>query len=89
MTKSSKLKKKQESNVSADNNSVAVGKVEIGGSVSGDIQIANTINNFEALKTTYGLFTIPQPVTDFMGREEELAQLKSSFEKGAIISGLS
>ncbi len=89
MTKSSKPKKKQEANVSAENNSVAVGNVEIGGSVGGNFQIGNITNNFETLKTTYGLFTIPQPVTDFTGREEELAQLKASFEKGAIISGLS
>ena len=43
----------------------------------------------ETIKTTYGLFTIPQPVTDFTGREAELAGLKASFTNGAIITGLS
>ncbi|MEP7135754.1 MAG: tetratricopeptide repeat protein [Chloroflexota bacterium] len=37
----------------------------------------------------YGLFTIPQPLTDFTGREQELNQLKESFLRGAIITGLS
>ncbi len=80
MAKSSKPKKKQEADI------------HVGGSVIGDnivIGSHNKITFQEVLKTTYGLFTIPQPVTDFTGREEELAQLKASFEKGTIISGLS
>ncbi|HXF86288.1 MAG TPA: tetratricopeptide repeat protein [Anaerolineales bacterium] len=34
------------------------------------------------------LVTIPPPVSDFIGREDELAQLKASFERGALISGV-
>lgn len=34
------------------------------------------------------LFTIPPPVTDFTGREEELKKLKNSFSNGAIITGV-
>jgi hypothetical protein len=67
-------------------------KIHVGGDVIGDnivIGHGNTINFQEALKTTYGLFTIPQPVTDFTGREAELAELKASFTNGAIITGLS
>ncbi len=89
MTKSSKPKKKQEASANADNNSIAIGKIGIGGDVSGNIQVANIINNFETTKTTYGLFTIPAPVTDFTGREAELEGLKASFTNGAIITGLS
>jgi tetratricopeptide (TPR) repeat protein len=39
--------------------------------------------------TALALFTIPQPVTDFAGRETELTQLRDSFTNGAIITGVS
>lgn len=64
MTKSSKPKNKQTQT-----------SVHVNGNVSGTNVVfgdGNTINVQEVLKTTYGLFTIPQPVTDFTGREEEL-----------------
>ena len=35
------------------------------------------------------LFTIPPPMTDFTGRDEELKKLKGSFANGAIITGVS
>ena len=66
--------------------------IHVGGGVTGDHIIIgndNTVNVQEVLKTTYGLFTIPLPVTDFTGREVELAGLKASFTNGAIITGLS
>jgi tetratricopeptide (TPR) repeat protein len=83
MSKSSKPKKKQKASINAN--------INIGGDVSGSNIIVghDNIINIEALKTTYGLFTIPQPVTDFTGREAELAGLKASFANGAIITGLS
>jgi len=46
-------------------------------------------NVLPQITTSYGLFTIPQPVTDFTGREQELTQLKESFSRGAIIIGVS
>ncbi len=64
MTKPSKPKKKQEASISAN--------INIDGDVSGNIIVGHgNIINIEALKTTYGLFTIPQPVTDFTVRETE------------------
>jgi len=81
MNKSSKTKKQKEQPA-----------IHVGGGVTGDHIIIgndNTVNVQEVLKTTYGLFTIPQPVTDFTGREAELAGLKASFTNGAIITGLS
>jgi len=35
------------------------------------------------------LFTIPSPVQDFTGREEELKQLISKFDRGVVITGIS
>ncbi|MGC8856936.1 MAG: hypothetical protein ACP5QU_09060, partial [Anaerolineae bacterium] len=35
------------------------------------------------------LFTILPPVSDFIGREKELETLKASFQRGALITGLS
>ncbi|MBK8615929.1 MAG: hypothetical protein IPN96_02215 [Anaerolineales bacterium] len=78
MTKSTKPKK--QSNTRIEGN--VTGKNVIIGN-------DNTINVQEAIKTAYGLLTIPSPVTDFTGREAELAQLKSAFTNGAIITGLS
>ena len=78
MTKSTKPKK--QSNTRIEGN-VTGGNVIIGND--------NTINVQETIKTAYGLLTIPSPVTDFTGREAELAQLKSAFTNGAIITGLS
>jgi tetratricopeptide (TPR) repeat protein len=66
--------------------------VHVDGNVSGtNVMFGNnnTINNIEAAKTEYALFTIPPPVTDFTGRETELAQLKASFTNGAVITGVS
>ena len=34
------------------------------------------------------LFTVPKPVDDFTGRKAELDEIKSSFERGAYISGM-
>ncbi|GAB4559694.1 MAG: hypothetical protein Fur0016_23930 [Anaerolineales bacterium] len=48
----------------------------------------NTIN-VEAIKTVSSLFTIPPPVSDFIGRARELETLKASFQRGALITGLS
>ncbi len=82
MSKSSKPKK-QEPNIKA--------KIDIDGDVSNSnimIGHGNTIIN-EVVKTEYSLFTIPLPVTDFTGREKELAQLKASFKNGAVITGMS
>jgi len=56
--------------------------IHVGGDMIGDniiIGHGNTINFQEALKATYGLFTIPQPVTDFTRREVERVGLKASF----------
>ena len=88
MSKSSKPKKKQEASANAGENSIAIGNLEIGGNVGGDIRIGNTIN-IEATKTEFALFTIPRPVTDFTGRETQLAGLKASFTNGAVITGVS
>ena len=83
MSKSSKPQKEKPSTNS----------INVDGDVSNSVLIAGNKNNvtiqLEALKTTYGLFTIPQPVTDFTGREAELVGLKASFTNGAIITGLS
>jgi len=83
MPKSSKPKKENPSSKS----------INVGGDVSNSVLIAGDKNKviiqFEQIKTSYGLFTIPTPVTDFTGREEELEQLKESFSYGVIISGLS
>jgi len=43
----------------------------------------------EAPQVLTTLFTIPLPVQDFTGREQELAQLKSEFQRGVVISGIS
>ncbi len=83
MGKSSKLKKEKSS----------YNSINVDGDVSNSVLIAGNKNKvtiqFEQIKTTYGLFTIPQPVTDFTGREAELEGLKASFTNGAIITGLS
>jgi hypothetical protein len=66
MSKSSKLKKEKPSN----------NTIDVGGDVSNSVLIAGNKDKvtiqFEQIKTTYGLFTIPQPVTDFTGREAEI-----------------
>ena len=81
MSKSSKSKKQQEQPTIHVGEGVAGSNIIIGND--------NIVNVQEVLKTTYGLFTIPQPVTDFTGRDAELAGLKASFTNGAIITGLS
>jgi tetratricopeptide (TPR) repeat protein len=83
MPKESKSKKKSDAPIKAD--------IKIDGNVSNANIIVghgNTIN-VEAVKTVSSLLTIPLPVKDFTGREDELAQLKTSFKSGAVITGLS
>ncbi|MCL4275685.1 MAG: tetratricopeptide repeat protein, partial [Anaerolineales bacterium] len=83
MPKESKSKKKSDAPIKAD--------IKIDGNVSNANIIVghgNTIN-VEAVKTVSSLFTIPLPVKDFTGREDELAQLKASFKSGAVITGVS
>ncbi len=65
--------------------------IRVGDVIGSNIVIGhnNIINFSEVIKAAYGLFTIPAPVADFTGREKELAQLKKSFLRGAIITGLS
>ena len=63
------------------------------GNVTGSVLIAGNENQvtvqLEQLKTASSLFTIPLPVTDFTGRDDELKELKASFANGAIITGVS
>lgn len=81
MAQSSKAKKKKDQP-----------DIHVEGSVIGSNIVIGNNNNIsfqEAAKTEYTLFTIPLPVTDFTGREKELAQLKESFTNGAVITGMS
>lgn len=85
MAQSSKPKKKRKQK--------SENSIQVEGNVSGSVLIAgnkNMVNvHLEQLKTEYALFTIPQPVIDFTGREIQLTQLKASFKNGAVITGVS
>lgn len=66
--------------------------INIDGDITGDrivIGNNNIVNFQEAVKSAYGLFTIPAPVVDFTGRTNELEKLKASFKDGIIITGVS
>jgi tetratricopeptide (TPR) repeat protein len=41
------------------------------------------------ITVTTTLFTIPSPVEDFTGRENELGQIKANFSRGVLITGIS
>jgi hypothetical protein len=55
----------------------------------GDNNIITQIQQIIEKQVAIARFTIPAPVTDFTGREAELEQLTASFQKGAVIIGVS
>jgi len=83
-----KKKKQAKPGVSAENNSVAVESIEVHGNVEGDIHFGHEYI-VESIKTEYSLFTIPAPVKDFTGREEQIEKLKADFSRGVLITGIS
>jgi tetratricopeptide (TPR) repeat protein len=68
--------------------------IQIGGNVIDSVIIEGNNNRvivqqIKQLKIASALFTIPAPVTDFTGRDEQLSQLKTELSRGILIIGIS
>jgi ATP/maltotriose-dependent transcriptional regulator MalT len=84
MTKPSDPNEKPQPSVSADNNSVAVGKIEIGGNVGGDIHIGPTIiQPAPAPKTHAALGSVPPASADkYVHRGQIEDDIRAALRKG-------
>jgi len=84
MSKSSKPKKKQEASANAEDHSIAIGKIKIGGDVSGSIHIGDTIMQpAPAPETHAALGSIPPASADtyvYRGKIEE--DVRAALRKG-------
>jgi tetratricopeptide (TPR) repeat protein len=84
MSKSSKPKKKQAASVNAEDNSIAIGKFGIGGDVSGDIHIGDTvIQPAPAPETHAALGSIPPASADtYVHRGNIEDDIRAALRKG-------